>query len=300
MADSTLENLNSISGASPAGLATTDLMYAFRPGAPDTDWKMTGTELLTFLNDNASSFTNVFKTIAVSGQSDVVADTGTDTLTLAGSGVTITTNAGTDTITFTATAAGLGLGTGDSPQFTAVNIGHASDTTIARVSAGVIAVEGSNVVLASNAADASGINTGTATTTFATPDALAGSYAGTKYASFTWSDPTASLAIGNGQAFIKIPASLNGMNLVSVNAEVATAPSGGTVLIQLRRDRGNADMLSTRISIDDGETGSDTAASAAVIDTGNDDVATNDLIYIDLDAVNAAKGLFVILEFRLP
>jgi hypothetical protein len=36
----------------------------------------------------------------------------------------------------------LGLGTGDSPQFTAVNIGAATDTTISRVSAGVIAVEG--------------------------------------------------------------------------------------------------------------------------------------------------------------
>jgi hypothetical protein len=44
----------------------------------------------------------------------------------------------------------LGLGTGDSPQFTAVNVGNASDTTVTRVSAGVIAVEGSNVLMASN------------------------------------------------------------------------------------------------------------------------------------------------------
>lgn len=44
----------------------------------------------------------------------------------------------------------LGVGTGDSPQFTALNVGDASDTTITRVSAGVIAVEGSNVVLASS------------------------------------------------------------------------------------------------------------------------------------------------------
>lgn len=46
----------------------------------------------------------IFKTIAVSGQSDVVADTYTDTLTLvAGTNVTITTNAGSDTITINAT-----------------------------------------------------------------------------------------------------------------------------------------------------------------------------------------------------
>lgn len=45
---------------------------------------------------------NLFSTIAVSGQSDVVADTTSDTLTLvAGSGITITTNAGSDSITIT-------------------------------------------------------------------------------------------------------------------------------------------------------------------------------------------------------
>jgi len=36
----------------------------------------------------------------------------------------------------------LGVGTGDSPQFAALNIGHASDTTITRTGAGDIAVEG--------------------------------------------------------------------------------------------------------------------------------------------------------------
>lgn len=49
----------------------------------------------------------VFKTIAVSGQSDVVADTTTDTLTLAaGANITITTNASTDTVTIAATGGG--------------------------------------------------------------------------------------------------------------------------------------------------------------------------------------------------
>ena len=52
---------------------------------------------------------------------------------------------GTGQTTATAAATALGLGTGDSPQFTGVNIGHASDTTITRSSAGVIAVEGQTV-----------------------------------------------------------------------------------------------------------------------------------------------------------
>lgn len=41
-----------------------------------------------------------------------------------------------------ATRASLGLDTTDSPQFAGLNVGHASDTTITRVSAGVVAVEG--------------------------------------------------------------------------------------------------------------------------------------------------------------
>ena len=46
--------------------------------------------------------TEAFKNVAVGGQSDVVADTATDTLTLVGStGITVTTDAATDTLTFT-------------------------------------------------------------------------------------------------------------------------------------------------------------------------------------------------------
>jgi len=56
---------------------------------------------------SAVSGENVFKTISVSGQSDVIADSASDTLTLIGAGsTTITTNAGTDTITFTSTGGG--------------------------------------------------------------------------------------------------------------------------------------------------------------------------------------------------
>jgi hypothetical protein len=54
---------------------------------------------------------NLFSTIAISGQSNVVADSATDTLTLvAGTNVTITTDAGTDTITINASGGGGGSG----------------------------------------------------------------------------------------------------------------------------------------------------------------------------------------------
>lgn len=48
---------------------------------------------------------------------------------------------GTGASTAAGAATNLGLGTGDSPQFTAVNVGHATDTTISRLSAGIIQVE---------------------------------------------------------------------------------------------------------------------------------------------------------------
>ena len=42
----------------------------------------------------------------------------------------------------------IGVGTGDSPQFTGIELGHASDTTIARSGSGAITVEGTQVLLA--------------------------------------------------------------------------------------------------------------------------------------------------------
>ena len=64
----------------------------------------------------AAGSQNVFSTISVAGQSDVVADASTDTLTIAaGTGMTITTTAGTDTITF-ATSAITSVAADTSPQ----------------------------------------------------------------------------------------------------------------------------------------------------------------------------------------
>lgn len=66
----------------------------------------------TFSGTSSGSNTgdqNVFSTVAVSGQSNVVADSASDTLTLAaGANITITTNAATDTITIAATGGGGG------------------------------------------------------------------------------------------------------------------------------------------------------------------------------------------------
>lgn len=58
------------------------------------------------------------------------------------------TRGGTGSDTVAGARTNLGLSTADSPQFDAVNLGHASDTTLTRVSAGVVAIEGVNIVKA--------------------------------------------------------------------------------------------------------------------------------------------------------
>jgi len=81
---------------------------------------------------------NAFKTISVSGQSDVVADSAADTLTLvAGSNVTITTNASTDTITIAASGGGGSAAAAIIPQ----NVGLAVS---AAASALTISLKGSD------------------------------------------------------------------------------------------------------------------------------------------------------------
>jgi len=71
---------------------------------------------------------NLFGTIAVSGQSSVVADAASDTLTVvAGTNISITTDAATDTITITNTASGLsGTGGVDNAVLRADGVGGAT------------------------------------------------------------------------------------------------------------------------------------------------------------------------------
>jgi hypothetical protein len=153
------------------------------------------------------------------------------------------------------------------------------------------------------------VNTGTDATRAVTPDALAGSYAGTRPLGLLLYAHNVAVATGDKRACIRTPASYNGMNLVAVAAAVNTTSSSGTPTVQLSRGRQStptsahtyADMLSTRITVDANEYDSKDATTAAVIDTANDDVATGDLICSDVDvAGTGTQGLIVNLEFRLP
>lgn len=114
-------------------------------------------------------------------------------------------------------------------------------------------------------------------------------------------DPQGSvLTVGDGKMPFAITDDLNGLNLIDADACVTTASSSGLPTIQLRRNRGgvDADMLSTKITIDVSERCSYTAATPPVINGANDDVATSDLIWVDVDVAGTGTlGLIVIMEF---
>lgn len=82
--------------------------FTISPSATGVDSTFAATSGATTSGTNTGD-QNIFSTIAVSGQSDVVADTTSDTLTfVAGTNMTITTTAGSDTITFASTGGGGG------------------------------------------------------------------------------------------------------------------------------------------------------------------------------------------------
>lgn len=77
----------------------------YGPGINVTSSTVGNNTIYTVSNTDPGSAQNIFKNIAVSGQSTVIADNNNDTLTLvAGTGIQITTNAITDEITITNTS----------------------------------------------------------------------------------------------------------------------------------------------------------------------------------------------------
>lgn len=156
---------------------------------------------------------------------------------------------------------------------------------------------------ASELATTAETTTGTDAARTVTPDGLSGSVYGQKEIGWTVVNDTTDTAVADGLQAGVIPASMNGMNLMDVTCSVGsiTGATSGTTTVVLRRVRGATavDMTSTGVTIDYNAY----TASDETVNTANDDVATGDKIFVDINAVSAgaaAKGLSCTAVFQTP
>lgn len=116
-----------------------------------------------------------------------------------------------------------------------------------------------------------------------------------KFLIFPITEQGAAPTVGDGVIGFAVPSSLDGWELADALVAVHTTGSG-TVTIQIRRRRtgSNADMLSSALTLTN-----DYASSNGTVNTSNDDLATGDMIYIDINGATSTQptGLTVTLTF---
>ena len=156
------ENFSADTGTTAANTTTDTLTISGGTGVGTT---IAG-DTLTITNTSPNVVQNAFTTIAVSGQSNVVSDTSTDTLTfVAGSNISITTDSGSDEITITSTASGGGTPGGNTTELQYNDAGaFAGDSDLTWDS-------GTNTLSAKNI-----ITDSVETATISAPSSLAGTY----------------------------------------------------------------------------------------------------------------------------
>ncbi len=124
-------------GAMVSGNTESNITVTYEDSDGTLDFSVTG----------GGSVSEAFKTISVSGQSDVVADAAADTLTLvAGSNMTITTNASGDSITFASSGGG-----GSQNLFSTISVSGQSDVVADATTDTLTLVAGSNITLTTDA-----------------------------------------------------------------------------------------------------------------------------------------------------
>lgn len=158
------------------------------------------------------------------------------------------------------TSAALGVGS--------IELGNASDTTLARSSAGNMTIEG-NLVYRAN-----------------------GSFVGlAEVIQLACSDETTALTTGTAKVTFRMPFA---MTLTAVRSSVTTAPTGSTLIVNIKES--GVTVLGTKLSIDASQKTSTTATSQATI---TDSALADDAeITIDIDQIGstvAGAGLKVTL-----
>lgn len=165
----------------------------------------------------------------------------------------------------------IGVGTGDSPQFTAIELGHVSDTTLARSSAGVVTIEGA-VVRTGTVAVADG---GTGATSLTDGGILLGSGTGAVTAMSVLTD--GQMIVGDGSTD---PVAESGATLrTSIGVGTGDSPQFTNVTLTGELDAVTLD-ISGDIDVDgvtnldavdiDGAVQLDNTLSVGVDDTGHD------------------------------
>jgi len=135
---------------------------------------------------------------------------------------------------------------------------------------------------------------------------------GNKVLMFEVFEDATALAIGDGKIYIPIPSLYAGWNIIAVSAHLGSVvSSSGAVTVDIARCAAVAtgircsgtvaDVLSTNLTVDANEDGSETAETAAVIDTSNDDLPTSGHLRVDVDgAGTGTKGLIVQIVIQKP
>ena len=142
------------------------------------------------------------------------------------------------------------------PQITTVELGHATDTTIARSAAGEVTVEGKKIT-------------------------------GGEFIEYALSDETTDITAGTAKFTVRAPFAVT---VTAVRASLTTESSSGIPTVDI--NEGGTTILSTKLTVDASEKTSTTAATAAVI--SDSAIADDAEITFDVDvAGTGAKGLKV-------
>jgi hypothetical protein len=255
--------------------------------------------------NNNPAWAQVTLTTGVTGTLPV-ANGGTGATTLTDKAVLISQDSGTDTVGSVAiTSSGqIIIGGSSGPAAATLTAGAGIDITNGDGSITIVGetASDSNAGIAELATTAE-INTGDDTGRVITPKALADSALGERVIQMVCVDFATALTTGS-KFYFHVPSTLNGMNIVDVHAETLGDPSGSTIIIDLHNvTQSDASVLSGKLTIGIGYFGSDESGGSVTIDTGEDLLATNDVLRVDIDQIGSGDpgtGLIVTLICRLP
>ena len=179
---------------------------------------------------------------AIAATSPIAVDESTGSVTVS-TGTIPVNKGGTGATTASAGATALGVGTGASPQFTAVDIGAATDTTVARSGAGDITVEG-NAIYRAGGTDVPVADGGTGRSTLTANSALLGN--GTTAVQMIAPGSSGNVLTSDGSTWASSAAAAGGAGYFLGNASGATGDtsSGLTDIFRV-----NTTALATSVEI---------------------------------------------------